>query len=363
MTAVPDPAATIPAIVLCDGKFAHADGKTAHGLVRHSELYDIQAVIDATLAGRDAGEVLDGRPCGIPIVADLESALAAARRAPKILILGVATDGGRIPPDYFPVLERAIRAKLDVMSGLHEELNDQPRLVALAKERGVTLTDVRRAPAKRDLHFFTGKIEEVTCPVIAVLGTDSAIGKRTTARLLVKRLNERGAKAVFVGTGQTGRMQGGRYGIILDSIINDFVTGEIEHAVHEAWKHEKPDIIVVEGQGALTHPAYPGGFEIIAGARVRGIVLQHAPGRKTLDGFPQYPMPDLGREIQLLELLSLSPVIAITLNHENLDKAGVEAWKARLAKEHGKPVTDPLWDGADALVEAVAQTYGIDVKR
>jgi uncharacterized NAD-dependent epimerase/dehydratase family protein len=357
------PQETIPAIVLCQGKFSQPDGKTAHGLVRYSEVYEIQAVVDATLAGRDAGDFLDGKPAGIPIVADLDAALAAARRTPKLLIVGVATDGGRIPSDFFPVLRRAIERGLSIMSGLHEELNSHPDLVALAAKHGVTLTDVRRAPPKSELRFFTGKIDEVACPVIAVLGTDSAIGKRTTARVLVKRLNERGYKAVFVGTGQTGRMQGGRYSIILDSIINDFLTGEIEHVVHSAWVEEKPDIIVVEGQGSITHPAYPGGHEIIAAARVKGVVLQHAPVRKTLDGFPQYPMPDLEREIRIIELLSQHPVVAIALNHENLTDADLAEWKRRLAAKHGLPVTDPLKDGPDPLVDAVAARFGLRPRR
>jgi uncharacterized NAD-dependent epimerase/dehydratase family protein len=256
-----------------------------------------------------------------------------------------------------------MRRGLGVVAGLHEKLNDDPELADLARRHGVTLADVRTAPPRGELHFWTGKIEEVTCPVIAVLGTDSAIGKRTTARVLVNALNERGVRAVFIGTGQTARLQGAKYSIVLDSIVNDFVTGEIEHVVHEAWRNERPDIIVVEGQGSITHPAYPGGFEIIAGARVKGIVLQHAPGRRTLDGFPRHPMPDPRREIDILEKLALRRVFAVTLNHENLTPEETRKWARRLERELGRPVTDVLLDGPDDLVALTLKEFGIKPRR
>ena len=349
----------LKAVVMCEGHFGDPSGKTAHGLVRYSDLYDVVGVLDSALAGRDAGEYLDGKPAGIPIFATLEDALARARARPTHFVMGVATDGGRIPPEYRPVIRRAIEEGLHVVSGLHEKIEPDHELAALAKKHGVTLRDVRTVPPREELHFFTGKIEEVACPVLAVLGTDSAIGKRTTARVLVKALNEAGYKAVFVGTGQTGRLQGAKYSIILDSIVNDFVTGEIEHVVHEAWRNEDPDVIVVEGQGGLTHPGYPGGYEIICGARVKGVILQHAPGRKVLDGFPMYPMGDPARDVTIAETLSGHPLVAITINHEDLTRDEVEAWKKRLGERFGKPVTDVLLDGPGPLADAVVKRYGL----
>lgn len=346
------------ALVMCEGHFGDPSGKTAHGLVRYSDLYRIVGVIDSTLAGRDAAEFLDGQARDIPIFASLDDAFARADR-PTHFILGIATDGGRIPEEYKPVIEEAIRRGLHVVSGLHEKLNDQRDLVELAQQHRVTLTDVRTVPPREQLHFFTGKADDVTCPVIAVLGTDSAIGKRTTARILVKAMREQGYRAVFIGTGQTGRLQGARYSMILDSLVNDFVTGEVEHLVYEAWQNEDPDLIVIEGQGSLTHPAYPGGFEILAGGRCKGAILQHAPGRATLDGFPQYPMPDPARDLAIAELLMQHPVIAFTINHENLTREQVEAWKGTLAKRFGRPATDPLFDGAQPLVDAVVKHFDI----
>ncbi|HEX2022486.1 MAG TPA: DUF1611 domain-containing protein [Candidatus Thermoplasmatota archaeon] len=350
--------ARIPAVVLCEGHFGDPSGKTAHGLVRYSDLYQVVAVLDSTLAGKDAGEFLDGKPAGIPIVASLEEGL---RRGPAThFVVGLAPDGGKLPPEYRAIVADALRRGMHVASGLHEKLEQDAEFAALAKRHGGSLKDVRTVPPKEEQHFFTGKIEEVTCPVIAVLGTDSAIGKRTTARVLVKALNEQGYRAVFVGTGQTGRLQGAKYSIILDSLVNDFLTGEIEHVVWSAWKNESPDVIVVEGQGGLTHPGYPGGYEIICGARVKGVVLQHAPGRKTLDGFPQYPMGDPARDVAIAETLSGHPLVAITINHENLSREDVEAWKKRLRDRFGKPVTDVLLDGPQPLVDAVVERFGLE---
>lgn len=344
------------ALVLCEGHFGDPSGKTAHGLVRYSDLYEIVGVIDSTLAGRDAGEALDGSRNGIPIVASLKEGL---RHRPTHLVMGVATDGGKLPAEYRPIVIEALEHKLHVVSGLHEKLEQDEELKRVAVAYGATIKDVRTVPPKEEQHFFTGKIEEVACPVVAVLGTDSAIGKRTTARVLVKALNEQGYKAVFVGTGQTGRLQGAKYSIILDSLVNDFLTGEIEHVVWSAWSNEKPDIIVVEGQGGLTHPGYPGGYEIICGARVKGVILQHAPGRKTLDGFPQYPMGDPARDVTIAETLSGHPLVAITINHESLSRDEVETWKKRLADRFGKPATDVLLDGPQPLVDAVVRRFGL----
>jgi uncharacterized NAD-dependent epimerase/dehydratase family protein len=348
------------ALVLCEGHFGDPSGKTAHGLVRYSDLYDIKAVIDSTLAGRDAGEFLDGKANGIPIVRSLEEGLSLR---PEVIIMGVATDGGKLPPEYRPILAAALEHRLHVVSGLHEKLEQDAELKRLANAYGVTIKDVRTVPPKEEQHFFSGKIDEVTCPVVAVLGTDSALGKRTTARVLVKALNEQGCKAVFVGTGQTGRLQGAKYSIILDSLVNDFLTGEIEHVVWSAWNEERPDIIVVEGQGGLTHPGYPGGYEIIAGARVKGVILQHAPNRPTLDGFPQYRMPDPGPAITIAEAMSGHPLVAIAINHESMERDELPAWKKRYGERFGKPVTDVLWDGPQPLVDAVAKRFALKTRR
>ena len=155
----------------------------------------------------------------------------------------------------------------------------------------------------------------------------------------------------MIGTGQTAWMQGVKYGIIMDSLVNDFVAGEIEHAVCSAWQEEKPDIIVIEGQGSLMNPAYPGGFEILAAGRPDIIILQHAPARLEYDGFPGYPIQPLPQQIQVIELLSGKPVVAVTINHEGLSVDQIPAICGAIQKEVGLPAFDVLQDGAGTLVQ------------
>jgi uncharacterized NAD-dependent epimerase/dehydratase family protein len=338
------------AIVYCEGAFGAPNGKTANGLVRHTARYRVLGVVDSTKVGCDAGELLDGKPNGIPIFDGIEAAL---RTAPQYLVIGLAPDGGRLPASARQAVRRAIEAGLHVDSGLHQFLSEDAEFAALAAQHQVNIRDVRRPPDRSALHFFSGKIEEVNALKLAVLGTDSAVGKRTTAVRLNQALNEVGIKSELIGTGQTSWMQGVKYGIRLDSLVNDFVTGEIEHAIHEAWVNERPHVILLEGQGSIAHPAYPGGFELIAAGRVDGVVLQHAPARTVYDGFEQYPIASLDREIQILELLAQRPVIALTINHEQLSDAEITATIAAYEARYGRPAIDVLRDGCAKLVDVV----------
>jgi len=345
------------AIVLCEGSFGNTGGKTAHGLVRHTDRYAVRAVIDSTLAGRDAGEVLDGRRAGVPIVATLEEALAAAGGRADFLVVGVATHGGVLPEECRPALVAALRRGLNVDSGLHEFVGDDAEFAALARASGSRIRDVRRTPAREQMHAFTGAVLKVDAVRVAVLGTDSGVGKRTTAVRLVQALSASGARAVLIGTGQTAWMQGVRYGIILDSLVNDFVSGEIEHQVCLAFERERPDVIVVEGQGCLTHPAYPGGFEILAGAQPQAVVLQHAPGREHYDGWPGFRLAGVARERELIELLGPARVVAVTLNHEGLDPGAMRSAASRCESETGLPCCDPLVDGVHRVLEALRRQF------
>ncbi len=340
------------AIVYCEGAFGTLNGKTAHGLVRRTERYEVLSVVDSRRAGHDAGELLDSRSRGIPVMPNLEEAVKAARESgtpATHLVIGLAPEGGRLPPHGRRDVAAAIRLGLNVDSGLHDFLSDDPELAALAREHGVTLRDVRKPPPRESLHFFSGRIEEVGSARVAVLGTDSAVGKRTTAWLLVDALRAAGRSAVLVGTGQTAWMQGARYGVMLDSLVNDFVTGEIEHAVVRAWETECPDVIVLEGQGSLMNPAYPGGYEILAAARPHAIVLQHAPRRREYDGFPGYPIHPLETQIQALELISGRPVVGIAVNHEGMSPEEVPAACEEITRKTGLPAFDVLLQGAEEL--------------
>jgi uncharacterized NAD-dependent epimerase/dehydratase family protein len=341
------------ALILCEGVFGTGDGKTANGLVRHTERYRIAGVLDSRLAGRDAGEVLTGTPSGIPIFASLAEALEKAADRPTHLVIGLAPEGGRLPDAYRKVVIEALRAGIDVDSGLHQFLSDDPELSKLAAENGATIRDVRRTPPRDQLHFFTGAINDVKAVRVAILGTDCCCGKRTTTTLLTGELNRAKTPTVLIGTGQTSWMQGARYGILLDSLINDFVAGEIEHAIVEADRNESPDVILVEGQGALTHPAAPGGFEIMTSARPHGVILQHAPVRETYLDHPNEPIAPPEVHIQAIESVFNSRVIAMAVNSEGIDPAKIDDKVAELENRYGIPCCDPIFQGPQRLIDAV----------
>ncbi len=343
-------------IIYCEGAFNTPYGKTAHGLVRFTKRYQIVAVIDSNYAGKFAGEVLEGVQQKIPIFANLTQTLEFSENTNidlKYFIIGLAPDGGKMNSDIKQAVQEAIRANLNIDSGLHDFLSDDNEISNLAKLHNIQLRDIRKPPERSNLHFFSGKIEEVTSLKLAILGTDSAIGKRTTAWILANSLNEIGIKTEFIGTGQTAWLQGATYSIMLDSLINDFLTGEIEHVVWKAWKEQRPEVIVIEGQGGLLNPAYPGGYEILAAARPDLIILQHAPDRKEYDGFPGYKIQSLDKQIAALEMISDKPVIAITINHENLNEPQIRKEIAIIFEQYHIPAFDLLLDGGDELSRLV----------
>jgi len=348
------------ALVLCDGLFGTDTGKTANGLVRRSRRYLIAGVIDRTKAGRDAGDVLDGVANGIPVVASLREGIERCR--PDCLILGVATFGGYIPNNFRPVIREAIGAGLDVVAGLHEFLSEDPEYTALAAQHGVALVDVRKPRPLRELRQFSDLSRKLPCLRLPVLGTDGSIGKRTTALLLTDALNAADVKATFVATGQTGLLQGAEFGVPVDAIPGDFVVGELEWEVHRAYEATQPQVVVVEGQGSISHPAYVMGTRAILMASMpQAIVLQHAPARKTRNfrrDAVAWPMPAMADEIRMLETSSPGKVIAITLNHEDMTREQIDATAADYEAQHGLPTCDPLWHGVGKVVAAVRGQIG-----
>ena len=343
------------AIVYAEGAFNTPNGKTAHGLARFTERYRVLGIIDRAYAGQDSGQVLDGRPNGIPVYASLQDALCESDARARYFVIGLAPDGGRLPERGRTAVREAIEAGLHIDSGLHDFISNDPSLMEAARMHGVQIRDVRKTPDRDKLHFFTGDIESVDCLKLAVLGTDSAIGKRTTAWLIVHGLEKAGYRAEMIGTGQTGWMQGAKYSMIMDSCINDFVSGEIEHAVVSAFRNEQPDAIVIEGQGSLMNPAYPGGFEILAAGRPDYVILQHAPTRKEYDGFPGYKLHALPEQINAIKVVSGREVLAVTLNHEGLQPEEIEAACARVTEETGLPCFDVLAHGSEGLVELISR--------
>ncbi len=345
------------AIVYCEGQFGAIDGKTANGLVRHSDKYRVLSVIDSHKAGLDTGVILGGRPNAIPVCRDLADAVGQGGVAPDYLILGMAPATGMLSPRERVVVLEAIEHGLSIVSGLHEFLSDDPELVALSAANNVELIDVRKPRAKTDLRMFTGRIAEVTCPRIAVLGTDCAIGKRTTATVLTRALCDRGLHAVMVCTGQTGMIQGARYGVALDAIPSQFCAGELERTIVEAFEAEAPDVIVIEGQGALSHPAFSTSSFVLRGSCPDAVILQHAPGRRHRCDFEHMAMPSPGSEIALIEAFCDTRVIGLTLNHEHMTPTQVDIAIDAYEADLGIPTTDALTRSPDRLVEMVSYAF------
>lgn len=345
------------AIVYCEANFGDIDGKTANGLIRRSEKYEIISVIDSEKAGLDAGMVLDNKPNAIPICHDLADALEQAGAVPDYFIFGMAPSSGMLSIHERGLILEAMNHGMNIVNGLHEFLNDDPVFAAACIASKVEIIDVRKPRAKKDLQLFSGRIAEVTCPVIAVLGTDCAIGKRTTATIMTRALNESGIKTVMIGTGQTGLIQGARYGVALDAVPSQFCAGELEAIIVNAFEIERPDIIVVEGQGALSHPAFSSTSFILRGACPDGVVLQHAPGRSERCDFEKMAMPTPASEINLIETFADTKIIGLTINHENMSDIQVSAAINQYQQELGIPVTDALTRSPEHLVDMVLTAF------
>ena len=342
------------AVVLTAGYLVSSSGKTAHGLIRGTDRFDIQGVIDDKYAGKDAGEVLDGKRRNIPVYASLEEFIKSGKSA-KYCIIGVATKGGVIPDSLKVLLKEALERGFSLVNGLHDYVSDHPELAALAASKGLELIDVRKPKKFKELHFWNGKIVDVKCPKIAVLGTDCALGKRTTTRFLTEAMRAAGYKAEMIYTGQTGWMQGAGYGFIFDSTLNDFISGEMEHAVHQCWTEQKPDIIFIEGQSSLRNPSGPAGAEWIVSAAADAAVIQHHPVRKQYKDMEYYPayIPSLKDEINLISIYG-APTVGITINTAKMTAEDARSFAKEQEQLLGIPVVLPLEDGLDRLVPVFA---------
>lgn len=337
------------AIVLTNGILTHSDAKTAHGLIRGTERFTIVGVVDdETLAGQDAGEVLDGKNRNIPIYASLEQALSVQKA--NYLIIGIATVGGVLPDSMVEIIQQAIRAGLSIVNGLHDYLNDRPEIASLANEYQVELIDVRRPKSRKDLHFWSGDIFKIKTPIIAVIGMDCAMGKRTTARLIRQACDAKGLKAEMIYTGQTGWLQGGKYGFIFDSTLNDFVSGELEHAILTCDREAKPDYILLEGQASLRNPSGPCGLELIISGQAKKVILVFAPKRKYFDNEEHWgEIPSVESEIEIIEKLG-SKVIALAMNTELCTDEEAYELQAEFEKSTGLPVLLPMQEGVDKVI-------------
>jgi uncharacterized NAD-dependent epimerase/dehydratase family protein len=326
--------------ILAEGWFANRQAKTAHGLIRYGR-DEIVAVIDSTLAGRSVREVMPELGRDAPIVGSLEEAL---ERSPTSILVGLAPAGGRLPEEWMDALRAAADAGLEIVSGLHQRLG--------AEFPGKRVWDVREPPA--NIPLFSGDGFGVEPKVVLTVGTDTAIGKMTATLEIERAAGEAGVGAEFVATGQTGIIIAG-WGICVDAVISDFVAGASEQLVLEAARRD-PDLILVEGQGSLGHPAYSGvTLGLLHGSCPDCLVLCAAPRDEEV--FASVPRPEPSRLARLYEevaaLVKPAPVVAVSVNTRGLDAAEAEEFVARVAEETGLPAADPFRASAAPILEAV----------
>lgn len=332
-------------LILAEERSADAHfGKTGRGVMRYRP-DDVVAVLDSTRAG----EELDG----FPIVGSIEDAL---RYEPTAALVGVATQGGRFPPAWRELLKQSIAAGLDIENGLHEFLTADEELSALAAARGVELRDLRKPPP--GLNVPTGQNLTHRATTILTVGSDCAIGKMTVSLELDREARRRGIRSEFVPTGQTGIAIAG-WGIAVDAVVSDFIAGAAEQLVLEGIERGG-EVLFVEGQGSLLHPAYSGvTLGLIHGSAPHAYVLCHKADETFVDEDERFPIPPLTEIVELHERISLlprkAPVLAIALNTRELDDAPAREAVARTAAETGLPADDPVRFGAAKLVDSLEE--------
>jgi uncharacterized NAD-dependent epimerase/dehydratase family protein len=331
-------------LILGEG-FSHDPhyGKTMRGIIRYGP-DPVVAILDSTRAGEEHE--------GIPIVGTVED---AAPYAPTVAVVGVATQGGRFPPAWRELLKDSIAASLDVESGLHEFISDDPELIELARTHDVELRDLRKPPS--GLNVPTGANLEVDATILLTVGSDCAIGKKTVAVELDLEARKRGLDSVFVPTGQTGIAIAG-WGIAVDAVVSDFLAGAAEWLVVEGARRGGT-LLFVEGQGSLIHPMYSGvTLGLVHGSAPHGFILCHAAGSTEIEGCPGHPIPPLRDLIELHERISLparkAKVLCVAVNTAAIaDDDEARHAIAEIGEETGLPADDPVRFGAQHLLDAL----------
>jgi len=325
-------------------------GKTARGVLRYRR-DDVVAILDSTRAG----EVEDG----VPVVASVDE---ARRFDPTTALVGVATQGGRFPPEWIEILKSCVANGLDIENGLHVFLADDPELAELAARHEVELRDLRRPPA--DLSTATGANLAVPGTIVLTVGSDCAIGKMTVSLELDREARARGLRSLFVPTGQTGIAIAG-WGIAVDAVVADFIAGAAERLVVEG-SERGGELLWVEGQGAILHPVYSGvTLGLYHGSAPHLLVLCHESGSTEIEGAGggPHPIPPLRELVELHERLALpirpAKVVAVALNTRRLSDDDARAAVAAAEAETGLPADDPVRFGASRLVDAVLAGRGL----
>jgi D-glutamate N-acetyltransferase len=341
-------------LILAEGAFGPESSKTANSAIRYIPA-QVAGVLDGTAAGRTAQDVLGfGGP--IPVVATLEEGLVLR---PTALLIGIAPRGGRLPEAWREWIRTAIERGLDVWSGLHTRLADDPDLAARARERGVRLRELRAPPG--DLPVANGRARDVDALVVLTVGSDCNTGKMTAQLEVLRAVEARGLRTRFVATGQTGILIAGG-GIAVDAVVADFIGGAAERMVLEAAPDA--DVVLVEGQGSLIHPGYSGvTLGLLHGTCPAAMILCHNASRSLVGAYhPEdawRPIPPLPELVRIYEEAAAwvhpSRVIGVALNTMGLADTAAAAAVERAARETGLPAADPVRFGSESLAAAVVR--------
>ncbi len=343
-------------LVLADGWLDTRNAKTAHGVIRYGR-DPIAAILDRDHAGKKMSEVIPALGCDAPIVATLDEGRALGATS---LLLGVATPGGWVPDHWRDWLVEALRNGMEIANGLHRFLRDDPELVALAERHGGSLWDVREPPA--DIPLNAGKAIEAPQRIVGTVGSDCAVGKMTVSLELVEEAKRRGTKAEFIATGQTGILIAG-WGIAVDRVISDFVSGASEKLVLDA--DPTSDVLVIEGQGGLWHPAYSGvTLGLLHGSVPEVLVLVHQAGRTAIEEPPYTKLPPLDHMVAVYEdiasVVRPCKVACVAVNSGTLTEAEADAEIDRIENLTGLPAGDvwrghtpKLWDAVSGVLASV----------
>ena len=330
-------------LILAEGRSGDPHyGKTARGVIRYRP--------DAVVAVLDSQSEATEHE-GFPLVRTVADAM---QYEPTAALVGVATQGGRFPPAWRELLRDCIEAGLDVENGLHEFISTDPELAQLAATHGVELRDLRQPPA--GLNVPTGENLTHGATSILMVGSDCAIGKMTVALELDREARARGIRSEFIPTGQTGIAIAG-WGISVDAVVSDFVAGAAEQLVLEGVRRGG-EVLFVEGQGSLLHPAYSGvTLGLLHGSAPHAYVLCHKADERFVDGDERFPIPPLSELVALHERISLlarpATVLAVALNTRDLDDEAARAAIVAAEEETGLPADDPVRFGATKLVDAL----------
>ncbi|MEM7555139.1 MAG: DUF1611 domain-containing protein [Cyanobacteria bacterium P01_A01_bin.84] len=334
------------AILLHEG-IRGTHGKTGLSLLRYSEA-PIVAAIDRDCPGQSLTE-LTGIKRDVPIVSSFKNAL---EYKPQALVIGIAPKGGALPDDYWHEIKDAVNAGMSIVNGLHTPLATIPELKESLKP-GQLIWDVRKEPP--NLFIATGVARNLPCRRVLSVGTDMSVGKMSTTLELHWASRLRGMRSKFLPTGQTGLMLGGD-GVSLDAVRVDFASGAVEQMVMRFGKNY--EILHIEGQGSLLHPASTATLPLIRGSQPTQLILAHRAGQThVLDNIP---IPPLSEVVKLYESLTYAggafmkaPVVGISLNTKDLDESAAQEAIGEVEKDTGLPCTDPVRFGADKLLSAV----------